>query len=242
MLSRTLFALMMLLFLASYQVLAQKPEKKKFLDISGVLDKKEAETVSIGDFPNLNKVKYYYNKKAWGQIQKLEEKKQWEELYRVLKPYVNNFGIENFYKDTFLLWRLAKLTELYGSGADAVSLYKLVLKHHREDIDIEKVELYYDSLNKNKVDYYVPLDYYYELVEYRKEVDTLQPPRGVLLNMGQSVNSDLADYGPTLNTNQDLLILTSKRNEKVVAAKKTQNEDLFFSRMVLMGTGHKPKR
>jgi outer membrane protein OmpA-like peptidoglycan-associated protein len=220
----------MLFFIASYQLLAQKPEKKKFLDISGVLDKKEAETVSVGDFPNINKVKYYYNKKAWSQIQKLESKKQWEELYQVLKPYVNNFGIENFYKDTFLLWRLAKLTEIYGTQADAVSLYRLVLKHHREDIDIKQVELYYDSLNKNKVDYYVPLDYYYELVEYRKEVDTLQPPRGVLLNMGKSVNSDLADYGPTINTNQNLLILTSKRNEKVVAAKKSQNEDLFISR------------
>ena len=147
----------------------------------------------------------------------------------MLKPYVRNFGIENFYKDTFLLWRLAKLTELYGSPADALSLYKLVLKHHRSDIDIEQVELYYDSLNKNKVDYYVPLDYYYELVEYRKEVDTLQPPRGVLLNMGRSVNSEKADYGPTLSLNNNLLILTSKRNEKVVAAKKTQNEDLFIS-------------
>ena len=122
------------------------------------------------------------------------------------------------------------MTELYGSLADAISLYKLVLKHHREDIDIEKVELYYDSLSNDKIDYYVPLDYYYELVEYRKEVDTLQSPRGVLLNMGNSVNSKMADYGPTLNLNNNLLILTSKRNEKVVAAKKTQNEDLFISR------------
>jgi outer membrane protein OmpA-like peptidoglycan-associated protein len=230
MVSKVLFAFLMLSLYASNQALAQKPEKKKFLNISNVLEKKEAESVFLGDFPNLNKIKYYYNKKAWSQIQKYQSRKQWPELYAVLKPYVNNFGIENFYKDTFLLWRLAKLTELYGSEAEAIRLYQLVLKHHREDINIEQVELYYDSLNKNKVDYYVPLDYYYELVEYRKAVDTLQTPRGVLLNMGKSVNSDLADYGPTLNMNHNLLILTSKRNEKVVAAKKTQNEDLFISR------------
>ena len=212
-----------------HPVSAQKTKKKKLLKLSDVLQKKEAETISIGDFPNLNGTKYYYDKKQWSKIRKYESKQQWPELYQVLKPYVHNFGIENFYKDTHLLWRLAKLTELYGSQADAISLYKLVLKHHREDIDISKVELYYDSLSKNNVDYYVPLDYYYELVEYRKAVDTLRPPRGVLLNMGKTVNSDWADYGPTLSVHKNLLILTSKRNEKVVAAKKTQNEDLFFS-------------
>ena len=225
-----IFLFPVLFMMMANQADAQKPEKKTFLNISGALQKKEAEITTIGDFPNLNKVRYYYNKREYAKIKKFESRKQWEELYAVLKPYVNNFGIENFYKDTFLLWRLAKLTELYGSEENAISLYKLVLKHHREDIDIEKVELYYDSLNKSKVDYYVPLDYYYELVEYRKEVDTLQPPRGVLINMGNTVNSKLADYGPTLNLNNNLLILTSKRNERVVAAKKTQNEDLFFSR------------
>ena len=165
-----IFSLLVLFFLVANQADAQKPEKKTFLNISGALKKKGPEITTIGDFPNLNKIRYYYNKREFAKIQKFESQKQWEELYTVLKPYVSNFGIENFYKDTFLLWRLAKLTELYGLEADAVRLYKLVLKHHREDIDIEKVELYYDSLSKNKVDYYVPLDYYYELVEYRKEV------------------------------------------------------------------------
>jgi outer membrane protein OmpA-like peptidoglycan-associated protein len=226
---KVLLCFVFLLYLASIEVVAQKPEKKKFINISGVLDKKSSEVASIGDFPNVNKVRYYYDKRKWAEIQKYESKAQWEPLYKVLNPYVHNFGIENFYKDTHLLWRLAKLTELYGSEVDAISLYQLVLKHHRDDIDINEVALHYDSLNTDKVDDYVPLDYYYELVEYRKEVDTLQPPRGVLLNMGNAINSGKADYGPTLSINGDLLILTSKRNEKVVAAKKTQNEDLFIS-------------
>jgi len=220
----------MLFYFASSQLFAQKPEKKKFLNFSKVLKKNDPKATIIKDFPNLNKIKYYYNKRDRDRIQKYESRQQWEELYEVLRPYVNNFGIENFYKETILLWRLAKLTELYGSQEEAIRLYKLVLKHHREDINIEKVELYHDSLSQNKIDYYVPLDYYYELVEYRKEVDTLQPPRGVLLNMGNAINSDKADYGPTLNQNNNLLIFTSKRNEKVIAAKKTQNEDLFISR------------
>ena len=230
MVSKVLFTFLLLFYLAPCQVVAQKPEKKKFLGISGKLDKNPGETTAIGDFPNVNKVRYYYDKRQWAEIQKYESKQQWEQLYQVLLPYVHNFGIENFYKDTFLLWRLAKLTEAYGSKADAISLYKLVLKHHRDDIDIRDIQLHFDSLSTNKVDYYVPLDYYYELVEYRKDVDTLQPPRGVLLNMGNAINSQMADYGPTLNFNSNLLILTSKRNEKVVAAKKTQNEDLFISR------------
>ena len=183
MIIRVQLIFLVLFFVGSFQVSAQKPGKKKFLNMSGVLEKKEPEFTSIGDFPNLNKVQYYYDKRKWKEIKKYQSNQEWNKLYAVLKHYVNNLGIENFYKYTFLLWRLAKLTELYGSQADAMSLYRLVLKQHRDDIDIEKVELYYDSLNKNKVDYYVPLDYYYELVEYRKAVDTLQPPRGVLLNM-----------------------------------------------------------
>ena len=63
-----------------------------------------------------------------------------------------------------------------------------------------------------RLEIYVPIEYYYELVDYRKEVDTLRPPRGVLLNMGTYVNSGSADYGPALNENSDLLIFTSKRN------------------------------
>lgn len=230
MVSRVLFIFLALMQIASFPGIAQNPEKKKFLGISEVLDKKPTETGSIGDFPNINKVRYYYDKREWAEINKYQSRKQWEQLYAALLRYVHHFGIENFYKDTFLIWRLAKLTEIYGSEADAISLYKLVLKHHRADLDIEQIELHYDSISTNRVDSYVPLDYYYELVEYRKSVDTLQPPRGVLLNMGNTINSNLADYGPTLNLNNNLLILTSKRNEKVVAAKKTQNEDLFISR------------
>ena len=178
-------------------------------------------------FPNVNEVPYYRDEKKLSVMRNLDQEKNWETLFPLLVEYVGQFGIQNFYKDTYLLWRLAKLTELFGNLDGARQLYKLVLKHHRSDIDLAKIELYYDSLNTHN---FVPLEYYYELVEYRKEVDTLRPPRGVLVNMGSKVNSDRADYGPALNLHNDVFVFTSRRNEMGGILNKTQNEDLFTSR------------
>jgi outer membrane protein OmpA-like peptidoglycan-associated protein len=163
------------------------------------------------------------------RIQNLENRKNWKDLYPVLRAYVKNFGIENFYKDTYWVWRLAKLTEEMGNHDEALLLYRLVLKHHREDIDITKVELHYDSLIANDKDYFVPIDYYYELVEFRKEVDTLRPPRGVLINMGKDINSETSDYAPSLNMADNMLIFTSKRKVINPGMGEEPNEDLFFS-------------
>ncbi|MBL3656719.1 PD40 domain-containing protein [Fulvivirga sp. 2943] len=182
------------------------------------------------NFPNMNKVPYYYNESKLKSIKKLHEQKDWEKLYPALRAYVKNFGVMNFYRDTYWLWQLAKLTEIEGNAEEATLLYKLVLKHHREDIDINEIETYYDSLTINEKDYYVPLKYYYELVDYRKEVDTLIPPRSVLLNMGDIVNSELSDYAPTLSSNDDVLIFTSKRNSHFRGVDPVNDEDLFMTR------------
>ncbi|QSE97443.1 OmpA family protein [Fulvivirga lutea] len=180
-------------------------------------------------FPNLNKIPYYRNESKLKTIRKLDDQQKWEELYPVLREYVSNFGVINFYRDTYFLWRLGKLTEVYGNLSEAKLLYKLVLKHHREDIDIRSIELYYEELTENDRDYFVPLEYYYELVDYRKEIDTLRPPRSVLLNMGSTVNSDLSDYGPTLSGNDDELIFTSKRNSHNRGLDPVHDEDLFYT-------------
>lgn len=189
----------------------------------------EPKNVDRLEFKNINKIPYYYNKKALQVIKKQEEARDYKKLHHRLNQYVENFGVQNFYKDTYLLWRLAKLEEIVGDMDRSKYLYKLVLKHHRTNIDIKKIELHYDSLNVNDADYYVPLEYYYELVEYRAEVDTLLPPRGVLLNMGEAINSDLSDYGPSISLSDDVFLFTSKRNEKRNVLKITQNEDIFFS-------------
>ena len=76
---------------------------------------------------------------------------------------------------------------------EAKSTYRLILKHHpnhdQQDIrQFFKAWGHYDTLTTLEKDYYVPLNYYYELVEYRKAVDTLHPPKSVFLNMGDNIN------------------------------------------------------
>jgi outer membrane protein OmpA-like peptidoglycan-associated protein len=183
----------------------------------------------IFDFPNLNKLQFYKNEEKLKRIKQLEASYADEEVYPALREYVKNFGIENFYTQTALIWELAKLSEKHGPAGEAVLLYKLVLKHHRQNVDVQKVQQEYDTLTRNEKDYYVPLKEYYELVAYRKEIDTLRPPQGVLLRMEDNVNSDKADYGPTIGNLDYLLLFTSKRNEKDHGLERTFNEDLFFT-------------
>ncbi len=180
-------------------------------------------------FPNVNKTSFYSNKREFKKIKQYNSKKDWAHLYPALKKYVSKFGVENFYKNTYLIWRLAKLTESLGNEQEAIFLYRLALNHYRSNLDIKTIELTYDSLNQqNKIDY-VPIDYYYELVEYRKQVDTLRPPRGVLLNMGKWINSDYADYAPALNNNDTYLLFTTKRDVSEDPLNRKHIENLYYS-------------
>ncbi|WP_276498022.1 OmpA family protein [Pontibacter litorisediminis] len=178
------------------------------------------------NFPNLNKIPYYHDRKKLSLINRLEKRKQYNKVLPLLEEYVHHFGVENFYKDTQLLWRLGQLLERQGNLEKAKALYRLVLKHHRANV--RNVKSYYDSLEQNTKDYYVPLDYYYELVEYRKSIATFKPPKGVYVNMGNAINSPYADYGPAVNDENEVLIYTSKRN--VGGLQNRVNEDLFYSK------------
>jgi hypothetical protein len=223
--------------LGQTDLMGQKPAKNKYRGraIGGIRTDSAALTARrLFDFPNVNKIPYYYDSKLLSQISKYERDQEWEKAYKLLTAYVQNFGIQNFYRDTHMLWRLAKLIELLDDIEKAKYLYRLVLKHTRGDIkEIKKIELYYDSLSKYDNDYYVPIEYYYELVEYRKSVDTLRPPVGVLLNMGSEINSSAEDYGPTLSMNNDVLFFTSKRKQRKIDVNRTiYNEDLFFSKRI----------
>ncbi|MHC2992356.1 membrane protein, partial [Pontibacter sp. HJ8] len=177
------------------------------------------------DFPNLNKISYYNDRKKLSEIQRLEKRKQYAQALPLLEAYVRNFGIENFYKNTKLLWRLGQLYERQDKLPQAMEVYRLALKHHRTDI--RQIQSYYDSLEQNTKDYYVPLSYYYELVEYRKSLTTYKPPRGVYLNMGNGINSPYEDYGPTLGADNNTLLFTSKRNIQGLTDKP--NEDLYYA-------------
>jgi hypothetical protein len=50
--------------------------------------------------------------------------------------------------------------------------------------------------------------------------------------MGYGVNSDYADYGPTLSNNNNTLLFTSKRNVKKVGVNTVVNEDIYYTRKI----------
>ncbi len=210
----------------------QAQKKKATFKKGGIIQANDSLTVysqsDIFDFPNLNKVRYYFDVK---KLKALDDYPNTDEgLYRLTRDYVKNFGIENFYRSTSMLWDLAKLSQQFGPKGEAILLYKLVLKHHRKESDKKNIQAEYDSISKNQRENYVPLDYYYELVNYRKEIDTLQPPHGVLVNMGSLINSPSAsDYGPTIGNRDDVLLFTSKRNATRNGMEKIVNEDIFYS-------------
>ena len=178
------------------------------------------------DFPNVNKVAFFEDKKALKAIQKAERHHHYAEARALLTQYVGQFGIENFYRNTELLWHLGQLLQRDSASARSQELaktyFRLALKHHRTDV--RRVQLYYDSLEEKTADLYVPLKVYYEVVEYRKSLNTFHPPKNVYTNMGDAINSKFPDYGPALGAGDSLLLFSSKRQMgKGVRAKVDEN-------------------
>ncbi len=84
--------------------------------------------------------------------------------------------------------------------------------------------------NAIKADLYVPLQQYYELVNYRRMKSTrFNLHKVYLLNMGYGVNSEKEDYGPTIGNIDNDPAYTSKRNLIKDPLGKRYNEDLFFA-------------
>lgn len=211
---------------------AQNPIKK--FKKGGIIQLNDSLTTygqsDIFTFPNVNVIPLYQDVKKLRRLSELQKNSEKEEdFYLELRNYVKNFGINNFSRNTSMIWELAKLSQKYGPKGESILLYKLVLKHHRVENDLKKVQQEYDTLMINEKDYYVPIEEYYKLVAYRKEIDTLRPPQGVLLNMGQTVNSLKADYAPTIGNVDTLLLFSSKRNAHARSLERTYDEDLFYS-------------
>jgi len=220
----------LILCLLANQATAQKGKKK--LKAAGTIQLNDSLT-SFGQsdifvFPNVNTVAFYYDAKDYKKLQELRRTGPREAYYTALRTYVSNFGIRNFAENTAMLWELARLSTKYGPPGEAILFYKLVLKHHRQGLDTADVFREYDSLERDKKKYYVPLEYYYQLVAYRKEIDTLRPPHAVLVNMGDNINSPKEDYGPTIGNVDTLMLFTSKRNKNNVDTRQ-YDEDIFYS-------------
>ncbi len=217
-----------------FSVLAQKKSKDKNvrdtnISVSDTITANKSEFQI--DFVNLYKIPFYFNAAEINQIKKLETDKDFPALQIAMENYVSKFGIQNFSRDIILLWKLGQVYEINKQPEKAAFVYRLALKHIRGK-EIKTIQQYYDQSNKNvQVSDYVPLQYYYELVEYRRKVDTLIPPKSVFLNMGELVNDKrYPDYGPTLNIQGSTLIFT-KRMRALTAdrMKFRENEDLFYT-------------
>jgi len=116
----------------------------------------------IFDFPNVNALRNYSDASKLKKIHQLDNGKQDDLLYAALKEFVSKFGIENFARNTPIIWSLAKLSKRYGPPGESILLYKLALKHYQPGINIDDIYAQYDSLEPDKKKYYVPLEQYYE--------------------------------------------------------------------------------
>jgi outer membrane protein OmpA-like peptidoglycan-associated protein len=223
-----LFILTLLSTVSLIDSFAQKENKKpKKNTVVRLNDSLQVYSQSdIFNFPNVNVVPNYYHASRFRKIHQLDDGHQDKELYEAMKEYVSHFGIENFNKNAPMVWRLAQLSKKFGPPGEAVLLYKLAIKHFQQGINMDDIYAQYDSIEPDKKRYYVPLEYYYELVNYRKEIDTLLPPHAILENMGDPINSPKEDYGPAIGNVDYVLLFTSKRNAH---RDRTYNEDLFFS-------------
>ena len=183
------------------------------------------------DFKNLNKIRYYYNAEELAIIKKHEQSRDYVKLLPLLEKYVSNFGIENFSRDSEMLWRLGNLYELLEQSEKSKYVYRLCLKNHAGK-NYRNILKMYETQTTLESDNYVPLEYYYELVEYRRLIDTLRPPKSVFLNMGELVNDyRYPDYGPAMSISDSILIFT-KRKKELTRTKLSyrENEDLYYSK------------
>jgi outer membrane protein OmpA-like peptidoglycan-associated protein len=222
------------LFLLSYKPFATAQLLKKKIKSASVLKARDSlvgySQSDIFTFPNVNVIDYYENESQIKEIRKLARDGNDEALYPRLREYVKNFGIDNFKKNADALGKLARLSLKYGPKGEAILLYKLIVKHHQPNsANFEALLKEYDSLEVDKKKYYAPIDFYYELIKYRKEIDTLKTPTDILLNMGEEVNSPKEDYGPVVGNNDSILLFTSKRNK---GKGRKYDEDLFVSKKV----------
>ena len=187
-------------------------------------------------FNNINRKKEYFNQSEIDRIQALAYTGEHDKTIKALEKYIANFGVFNFSMDLDLLWQLAQLYEKTDQMNKATSAYRLLLKHHprndqKEIAQFFKIYEHFDTLTVLTKDYYVPLDYYYKLVDFRKNIDTLRPPKSVLLNMGNLVNKkNVADYGPSISSSDKIMLFTRKElDPNYFGGRKKYNEDLFQS-------------
>ncbi|MFN6945781.1 MAG: OmpA family protein [Cytophagaceae bacterium] len=225
-----IYTFFVLFLFTCFNVTGQKKENYKSHTL-----KAGSNVISSGEylfpFKNINKIPYYYNQSKYNQILKLEAGKDNSKLLAAIEDYVSNFGIQNFSRDVNLLWKLGQLYEIMGHKEKSIAIYRIAIKNQPGNSE-ERIKQHFSNWDRAvEKNYYVPLKDYYELVDYRKNIDTLRPPQSVFLNMGELVNDlKYPDYGPTINVNSDMMIFT-KRKKRLKHGKieLIESEDLWYS-------------
>ncbi|MCZ2356872.1 MAG: OmpA family protein [Bacteroidia bacterium] len=180
-------------------------------------------------FENINKIPKYENERLLRRVINAEKQKNYPELDSLLERYIQKFGIKNFRDDIDYVWKLAQLREMKRDTVTALMYYALALRHHSRYY--KQIKVHFDSLRSGRFSDYVDLDYYYAIVEARTKIDSLIPPKGVLLNMGDHINSEFPDYAPYMHPSNSVLIFTSRRGpfDAIAGPDYFQNEDLYYT-------------
>ncbi len=219
-------------FMAEAQIFKRKKKDGQLTELVPT-DTSQAFKANKLVFANLHKIRFYHHVPKIEQLNKFQRDKDWDNLYLALYDYVCHFGIENFYdaRSLDILWQLARVSEYLGKIEMTKETFRILLKHYRGDL--RKALIHYDSLTKFDRPLYAELDKYYEMLELRKYIDTLHPPRSVLETMGNVINSPKhEDYGVTISKDDTELLFTSKRtkNENYRRGVNSEyNEDIYFS-------------
>lgn len=192
----------------------------------------------LPEFPNVNKMPKFYDKKRLAAIRQLEENSETDglvELDNILIPYINEFAVENFRDDVSLLWLAGGIKHAMRDTLKAIYYYELAKIHNRTPMTRGKWDGGYEEITAPTNTEWLPIDKYYELLEVRKKIDPLIPPRKVLLNMGTQINSDGPDYAPSMHPSDSVLIFTSRRDKSnrrmadFVDPFYHVNEDLYYA-------------
>jgi outer membrane protein OmpA-like peptidoglycan-associated protein len=165
------------------------------------------------EFKNINKVDLYENKRLRKQIREEEQKEapNYQRLEVLYERFISHFGIKNFSKeeDLDMLWKLGQIEEIQRDTSEALFFYSIALRNNSKHY--KKIKLHFDALRSPKHNEYVELDYYYRIVAARLQIDTLKPPKGVLLKLGKHINSEYPDYAPYMHPTGESMIFTSRR-------------------------------
>lgn len=225
--------LMLLMLLFAFHIQAQvgddlklKLEKSVFL--AEKAPESEAGNLPYLEFPHLNDYPFYDGRDYIKRIQKAEEANDLIGLDSLLDNFIAHWGIGNFNANVDYLWKAGQVKELLGDTIASALYYEVGLKNQRPWKP--QVKIHFDSLRAQKNVEWVDLQFYYKILEARRKIDPLIPPKGVMLNMGPKVNSDRPDYAPFMHPSDSVLIFTSRRDEEIVIddIHERKNEDLYF--------------